>query len=217
MKISVKDLIVLVVAAALLSACNTVPATPAPTSAPAATATAAAPAPAPTDTAAVAVAEATAVPAATDAAPTAEPVIQPTAAPTAQPTAAPVVAQAPAKLNLNTATGDEFLTVPNVGNRMVREFMEYRPYDSIQQFRREIGKYVDEATVAEYEKYVYVPVSPNNADALTLQQLPGVDAAIAEQLIAARPFATKDDFLKKLGELIPAEQLAAAAGYVEAQ
>ena len=32
-----------------------------------------------------------------------------------------------AKLNLNTATGDEFRTVPNVGDRMVREFNEYRP------------------------------------------------------------------------------------------
>lgn len=216
MNISVKDWIVLIVAAALLSACSPAPAISTPSSAPAVTATSAAAAPAPTDTAAAVVAEATAAPEATTE-PTLAPTAAPTAVPTTEPAAAPVMAQTPTKLNLNTATGDDFLTVPNVGNRMVREFMEYRPYDSIQQFRREIGKYVDDATVAEYEKYVYVPVSPNNADAPTLQQLPGVDAAIAEQLIAARPFATKDDFLKKLGELIPADQLAAAAGYVEAQ
>ncbi len=55
-------------------------------------------------------------------------------------------------------TGDELLaTIPNFGDRMVREFGEYRPYVSIQQFRKEIGKYVDAAQVAEYEKYVYVP------------------------------------------------------------
>jgi len=59
------------------------------------------------------------------------------------------------------------------GNRMVREFLEYRPYISIQQFRREIGKYVEEAQVAEYEQYVYVPVNVNESDAATLQQLPG--------------------------------------------
>jgi DNA uptake protein ComE-like DNA-binding protein len=47
------------------------------------------------------------------------------------------------KFNLNTASEADFLTIPNVGNRMVREFMEYRPYTSIGQFRREIGKYVD--------------------------------------------------------------------------
>ncbi len=121
------------------------------------------------------------------------------------------------KLNLNTASGDEFRTVPNVGDRMVREFNEYRPYASIQQFRQEIGKYVDAAQVADYEKYVFVPVSPNNADAATLQQLPGVDTSLAEQLIAARPYADKAAFMQKLGELVTAEQLAVADGYVVAE
>ena len=62
------------------------------------------------------------------------------------------------KLNLNTAAADEFLSVPGVGARMVREFMEYRPYASILQFRREIGKYIDAEQVAAYEVSVYVPV-----------------------------------------------------------
>ena len=31
------------------------------------------------------------------------------------------------RLDLNAASGDDFRTVPGVGNRMVREFMEYRP------------------------------------------------------------------------------------------
>ena len=57
------------------------------------------------------------------------------------------------RLNLNTASRDDFLTVPEVGNRMVREFMEYRPYVSIRQFRREIGKYVSDEQVAAYEQY----------------------------------------------------------------
>jgi radical SAM superfamily enzyme with C-terminal helix-hairpin-helix motif len=118
---------------------------------------------------------------------------------------------------LNTATRDQILAIPNTGNRMVREFEEYRPYTSIVQFRREIGKYVDEAQVAEYEKYVYVPVSPNNADAATLQQLPGVTADVAAQLIAARPFASKDAFVAKLSELTSAEQANAASAFVDVQ
>lgn len=142
------------------------------------------------------------------------PATQPTEA--VAPTAAPIVAL-PAKVNLNTATADEILAIPNTGNRMVREFEEYRPYTSILQFRREIGKYVDDAQVAEYEKYVYVPISPNNADAATLQQLPGVDATIAEQLIAARPFAAKADFIAKLGELISPDQANAVSAWVEEQ
>ena len=118
------------------------------------------------------------------------------------------------KLNLNTATPQEILTVPNTGNRMVREFQEYRPYTSIQQFRREIGKYVDAATVAEYEKYVYVPVDVNQADAETLQQIPGVTADIAGQLIAGRPYGTNQNFLAKLVTLVSAEQAAAAQNYL---
>ena len=46
------------------------------------------------------------------------------------------------------------LMVPGVGDRMAHEFEEYRPYQNIEQFRREIGKYVDEDEVARLERYV---------------------------------------------------------------
>jgi hypothetical protein len=39
---------------------------------------------------------------------------------------------------------------------MLHEFKEYRPYTSIEQFRREIGKYVDEGEVARLEGYVTI-------------------------------------------------------------
>lgn len=121
-----------------------------------------------------------------------------------------------AKLNLNTASGDEFLeAIPGLGNRMVREFQEYRPYISIQQFRKEIGKYVDDAQVAEYENYVYVPIKINDSDAATLQQIPGLDATEAESLIAGRPYATMDDFLSTLSQFISAEELTIAKTYLE--
>jgi len=127
-------------------------------------------------------------------------------------TAAPETATA--KINLNTATSEEFATVPDVGNRMVREFEEYRPYVSILQFRKEIGKYVDEAQVAAYEQYVYVPVVPNTADTETLQQLPGVTPEIADKLIAGRPYASNDAFLAALKTDLTAEQLAVAESYL---
>ena len=59
-------------------------------------------------------------------------------------------------ININTATDAEFLKIPGVGPRMLREFKEYRPYTSIEQFRREIGKYVDKAEVARLEKYIVI-------------------------------------------------------------
>jgi hypothetical protein len=39
---------------------------------------------------------------------------------------------------------------------MLREFKEYRPYKSIEQFRREIGKYVDKNELARLERYVTI-------------------------------------------------------------
>lgn len=119
-----------------------------------------------------------------------------------------------AKLNLNAASEAEFLTIPGMTNRMVHEFMEYRPYKSIQQFRKEMGKYVSPAVIAEYEKYVYVPISQNGADVATLQQIPGLDVAEAEALIAGRPYATPEDFEAKLSEKVSADELAVAKTYI---
>ena len=59
-------------------------------------------------------------------------------------------------VNINTATDAELLRIPGVGPRMLREFKEYRPYTSIEQFRREIGKYVDKAEVARLEQYIVI-------------------------------------------------------------
>jgi DNA uptake protein ComE-like DNA-binding protein len=57
-------------------------------------------------------------------------------------------------ISLNSAAESDILLIPGVGNRMAHEFEEYRPYESIEQFRREIGKYVDEEEVARLEQYV---------------------------------------------------------------
>ena len=59
-------------------------------------------------------------------------------------------------INLNTASDEDILSIPNLGNRMLREFKEYRPYRQIEQFRREIGKYVDNDEVERLERYVTI-------------------------------------------------------------
>ena len=59
-------------------------------------------------------------------------------------------------IDLNTASKEEILLIPGVGARMQHEFEEYRPYNSIERFRREIGKYVDSAEVARLERYVTI-------------------------------------------------------------
>jgi hypothetical protein len=45
-------------------------------------------------------------------------------------------------VRLNTAPDDDILSIPGTGQRMVREFKEYRPWKSKEQFIKEIGKYV---------------------------------------------------------------------------
>jgi DNA uptake protein ComE-like DNA-binding protein len=59
-------------------------------------------------------------------------------------------------IDLNSAKGEEILLIPGVGPRMRHEFEEYRPYKNIEQFRREIGKYVDKDEVARLEQYVAI-------------------------------------------------------------
>lgn len=59
-------------------------------------------------------------------------------------------------IDLNTASDSAILSIPGSGPRVLREFKEYRPYKSIEQFRREMGKYWNEKEVARLERYVVV-------------------------------------------------------------
>jgi DNA uptake protein ComE-like DNA-binding protein len=67
-----------------------------------------------------------------------------------------IYAQVWLPLDLNSAKPEEIELIPGVGPRMRHEFEEYRPYTSIEQFRREIGKYVDSTEVARLERYVTI-------------------------------------------------------------
>src|SRR5687767_11150739 len=56
-------------------------------------------------------------------------------------------------LDPTTASREEIMLIPGVGERMAHEFEEYRPWRNSEHFRREIGKYVDPAEVARLESY----------------------------------------------------------------
>ena len=58
-------------------------------------------------------------------------------------------------INLNTATDEELLSIPAAQpNRILREFKEYRPYTSMEQFHKEMRKYWDEKEVNRLQRYV---------------------------------------------------------------
>jgi len=58
------------------------------------------------------------------------------------------------RIDLNSASREDILLIPGVGGRMAHEFEEYRPYTSMEQFRREMGKYVDDEEVTRLAMYV---------------------------------------------------------------
>ena len=68
--------------------------------------------------------------------------------------AAAVLANVFVPVNLNSASEAEIELIPGMTDRMVHEFLEYRPYEDMAEFDREIGKYVDAAEVARFRRYV---------------------------------------------------------------
>jgi DNA uptake protein ComE-like DNA-binding protein len=110
--------------------------------------------------------------------------------------------------NLNTTPEADFKMIPGVGDRMAHEFEEYRPYTSIQQFRREIGKYVDEAEVARYENYVFVPVELNTASEADIKALPGVGDRMAHEFEEYRPYTSMAQFRQEIGKYVDDKELA---------
>jgi DNA uptake protein ComE-like DNA-binding protein len=59
-------------------------------------------------------------------------------------------------VRLNSATDADILTIPNAGPRMVREFKEYRPWKTKEQFIKEIGKYVGAKEAERLWRYVVI-------------------------------------------------------------
>ena len=59
-------------------------------------------------------------------------------------------------IKLNTGTDADILTIPGVGQRMLREFKEYRPWKSKEHFLKEIGKYVPASEAERLWRYVVI-------------------------------------------------------------
>jgi len=110
-------------------------------------------------------------------------------------------------LNLNTTAEADFKMIPGVGNRMAHEFEEYRPYTSVKQFKREIGKYVDEEEVARYLNYVFVPVELNTASEEDILALPGVGKKMAHEFDEYRPYVNLTQFRKEIGKYVDDKEL----------
>jgi DNA uptake protein ComE-like DNA-binding protein len=110
-------------------------------------------------------------------------------------------------LNLNTTNEKDFKMIPGVGDRMAHEFEEYRPYKSIQQFKREIGKYVDEIEVSRYLSYIFVPVELNTSSEDNIKDLPGVGNKMAHEFVEYRPYMNLNQFRREIGKYVDEKEL----------
>lgn len=117
-------------------------------------------------------------------------------------------------INLNAASEEEILLVPGVGNRMAHEFEEYRPYRAMAQFRREIGKYVDDDEVARLEQYVFVPIDLNTASDEDILSIPGVGNRMLREFKEYRPYRNIEQFRREIGKYVDDDEIARLERYV---
>ena len=117
-------------------------------------------------------------------------------------------------INLNTASREEILLIPGVGPRMAHEFEEYRPYVAMAQFRREIGKYVDDDEVERLATYVFVPVNLNEATDEAILAIPGVGNRMLHEFKEYRPYVNIEQFRREIGKYVDDQELARLERFV---
>ena len=108
-------------------------------------------------------------------------------------------------INLNTATAEEILLVPNAGKRMAHEFEEYRPWRTYAQFDKEIGKYVGAEKTAQLAQYTFIPVKLNTGTDADILTIPGAGQRMVREFKEYRPWKTKEQFIKEIGKYVGAK------------
>lgn len=111
-------------------------------------------------------------------------------------------------INLNKASKDEILLIPGVGNRMLHEFEEYRPYNNLARFHKEIDKYVDDAELARLEQYVFVAINLNTATDEDILSIPGMTRRMLHEFKEYRPYNNIEKFRKEIGKYVNAKEVA---------
>ena len=117
-------------------------------------------------------------------------------------------------INLNDVTEAEILLIPGMDGRMAHEFEEYRPYAGMDEFREEIGKYVDDEEVERLARYVYVPIDLNTATRQEIMAVPGMDERMAHEFEEYRPYTSMDQFREEIGKYVDENEVARFERYV---
>ena len=117
-------------------------------------------------------------------------------------------------VDLNSAAREEIALIPGMGPRMIREFLEYRPYKDMAVFRREIGKYVNAEEVARLEQYTFVPMDINTASDDDLMTIPGLGPRMLREFKEYRPYRNVEQFRREIGKYVDAKEVARLERYI---
>ena len=118
-------------------------------------------------------------------------------------------------VNLNLSPREEIMLIPRAGRRMAREFDEYKPYNGgYAQFRREIGKYVNEQEVAHLEQYTFIPIDLNTASDSAILSIPGSGTRVLREFKEYRPYKSIEQFRREMGKYWNEKEVARLERYV---
>jgi len=118
-------------------------------------------------------------------------------------------------LNLNTCTPEEILLIPRA-RRMRIEFPEYRPWKTVAQFDKEIGKYVGQ-TPGELDRlksYVFIPLSANAAADADFMTIPMLTPAILKAIKDGQPWSSADQLEAAIAKATNAKDAARIRRYL---
>ena len=117
-------------------------------------------------------------------------------------------------IDLNSASSEEILLIPGVGERMEHEFEEYRPYEAMGRFHREMAKYVDDAEVNRLAQYVFVQIDLNTATAEEILAIPGVGERMQHEFEEYRPYENMEQFRREMAKYVDEGEVARLERYV---
>lgn len=104
-------------------------------------------------------------------------------------------------VDLNSATAEELMTLPGIGEAISRKIIDGRPHKAVADLA---GAGVPARTIDGLKTLAVVrplptPVDINADPILRIETLPGIGPALAREIIAGRPYSSYDDLGKLKG------------------